>query len=172
MVASEVFGVTMTENARVEEIPSEVQLVVFRLSKGEYGLPITKVQEINRLVPITKLPQTPAFMEGIINLRGRIIPVIDLRKRFQLERLTQDQDEESRIIIVEVNRQTVGIIVDEVREVTRLRRDCIEPPPQGFVLEEQYVDGVGKQEGRILILLNIDQILSGREEIILKEMSR
>jgi purine-binding chemotaxis protein CheW len=74
----------------------ELQLVIFRLAKEEYGLPITKVQEINRLVPITKLPQTPSFMEGIINLRGRIIPVIDLRKRFQLA--TIEQSDENRIL--------------------------------------------------------------------------
>jgi len=93
----------------------ELQLVVFRLAKEEYGLPITKVQEINRLVPITKLPQTPSFMEGIINLRGRIIPVIDLRKRFSLA--ISEHNDDTRIIIVEVSGQTVGIIVDAVTEV-------------------------------------------------------
>lgn len=148
----------------------ELQLVIFRLAKEEYGLPITKVQEINRLVPITKLPQTPSFMEGIINLRGRIIPVIDLRKRFQLA--AADQSEDNRIIIVEVNGQTVGIIVDAVTEVVRLSGANIEPPPPAFILDAQYIHGVGKFDERLLILLDIDKILTSQEEIMLKQIKQ
>lgn len=147
----------------------ELQLVIFRLAKEEYGLPITKVQEINRLVPITKLPQTPVFMEGIINLRGRIIPVVDLRKRFQLE--VSDYDDDSRIIIVEVNGQTVGVIVDAVAEVVRLSTASVEPPPPAFILDAKYIQGVGKLEDRLLILLEIDQILTSQEAIVLKQLS-
>lgn len=147
----------------------ELQLVIFRLANEEYGLPITKVQEINRLVPITKLPQTPSFMEGIINLRGRIIPVIDLRKRFSLT--VTEYNDDTRIIIVEVNGQTVGIIVDAVTEVVRLPATNIEPPPPSFVLDSQYIDGVGKLEDRLLILLEIDRILTTQEEIALKQMN-
>lgn len=148
----------------------ELQLVIFRLAKEEYGLPITKVQEINRLVPITKLPQTPSFMEGIINLRGRIIPVIDLRKRFQLP--ADGQSDENRIIIVEVNGQTVGIIVDAVTEVVRLAGGSIEPPPPTFILDAQYIHGVGKLDERLLILLDIDKILTSQEEIVLKQIKQ
>ena len=147
----------------------ELQLVVFRLAKEEYGLPITKVQEINRLVPITKLPQTPAFMEGIINLRGRIIPVIDLRKRFSLA--VSEHNDDTRIIIVEVSGQTVGIIVDAVTEVVRLPVAGVEPPPPTFILEAQYIYGVGKIDGRLLILLEIDNILTSQEEIALQQMN-
>ncbi len=147
----------------------ELQLVIFRLAKEEYGLPITKVQEINRLVPITKLPQTPAFMEGIINLRGRIIPVVDLRKRFQLE--VSEYNDDSRIIIVEVNGQTVGIIVDAVAEVVRISSSSVEPPPPSFILDAKYIQGVGKLDGRLLILLEIDQILSTQEAIALKQLN-
>ncbi|WP_371365532.1 Chemotaxis protein CheW [Sporomusa rhizae] len=147
----------------------ELQLVIFRLAKEEYGLPITKVQEINRLVPITKLPQTPAFMEGIINLRGRIIPVVDLRKRFQLE--VSEYNDDSRIIIVEVNGQTVGIIVDAVAEVVRISLSSVEPPPPSFILDAKYIQGVGKLDGRLLILLEIDQILSTQEAIALKQLN-
>ncbi|SHI50145.1 chemotaxis protein CheW [Propionispora hippei] len=159
-------------NDSVENIKDlhELQLVVFRLAREEYGLPITRVQEINRLVPITKLPQTPPFMEGIINLRGRIIPVIDLRKRFQLE-VTEHTDN-TRIIIVEVNGQTIGVIVDAVNEVVRLEQGQIEPPPPSFVLDAQYIHGVGKVDGRLLILLNINAVLSSQEEIELKEFNR
>jgi Chemotaxis signal transduction protein len=155
------------DNATANE---ELQLVIFRLAKEEYGLPITKVQEINRLVPITKLPQTPAFMEGVINLRGRIIPVIDLRKRFQLA--TVEQSDDNRIIIVEVNGQTVGVIVDAVTEVVRLPGASVEPPPPTFILDAQYIHGVGKLEERLLILLDIDKILTSQEEIILKQIKK
>lgn len=147
----------------------ELQLVIFRLAKEEYGLPITKVQEINRLVPITKLPQTPVFMEGIINLRGRIIPVVDLRKRFQLA--VTDYNDDSRIIIVEVAGQTVGVIVDAVNEVVRMPSANVEPPPPAFILDAKYIQGVGKLDGRLLILLEIDQILSSQEAIALKQLS-
>lgn len=148
----------------------ELQLVIFRLAKEEYGLPITKVQEINRLVPITKLPQTPAFMEGIINLRGRIIPVIDLRKRFQLA--AAEQSDDNRIIIVEVSGQTIGIIVDAVTEVVRLPGSSVEPPPPTFILDAQYIHGVGKLDERLLIMLDIDKILTSQEEIMLKQIKQ
>lgn len=148
----------------------ELQLVIFRLAKEEYGLPITKVQEINRLVPITKLPQTPSFMEGIINLRGRIIPVIDLRKRFQLA--AAEQSDDNRIIIVEVSGQTIGIIVDAVTEVVRLPGSSVEPPPPAFILDAQYIHGVGKLDERLLIMLDIDKILTSQEEIMLKQIKQ
>jgi purine-binding chemotaxis protein CheW len=150
-------------------VDQELQLVIFRLAQEEYGLPITKVQEINRLVPITKLPQTPEFMEGVINLRGRIIPVIDLRKRFTLE--ISEHNDESRIIIVEVCGQTVGVIVDAVAEVVRIAASSVEPPPPSFILDAKYIQGVGKLEGRLLILLEIDEILTSQEAITLKQIA-
>lgn len=150
-------------------VDQELQLVIFRLAQEEYGLPITKVQEINRLVPITKLPQTPEFMEGIINLRGRIIPVIDLRKRFSLE--ISEHNDESRIIIVEVCGQTVGVIVDAVAEVVRIAAASVEPPPPSFILDAKYIQGVGKLDSRLLILLEIDEILTSQEAITLKQLA-
>ena len=147
----------------------ELQMVIFRLANEEYALPITKVQEINRLVPITKMPQTPSFVEGIINLRGRIIPVLDMRKRFQLEAGAYNDD--TRIIIVEVSGQTIGVIVDAVAEVIRLSQSDIEPPPPSFVLDAKYIQGVGKVEGRLLILLEIDSIITSDEEIMLKQIN-
>lgn len=146
----------------------ELQLVLFLLAKEEYGLPITKVQEINRMVPITQLPQTPEFMEGVINLRGRVIPVIDLRKRFQLSAAAISDD--TRIIIVDVNGQTIGVIVDAVTEVVRLPGASVEPPPPTFVLDCQYVQGIGKMEDRLLILLDIDKVLTSQEVITLKSL--
>lgn len=154
------------EEIRAEQ---ELQLVTFRLANEEYGLPITKVQEINRLVPVTKLPQTPSFMEGIINLRGRIIPVIDLRKRFELP--ITAHDEYTRIIIVEINGQTVGVTVDAVTEVVRISTANVEPPPLSVTVNSRYISGVGKQDGRLIILLEIDQILSEQEEQAVRQMN-
>ncbi|HWR30879.1 MAG TPA: chemotaxis protein CheW [Negativicutes bacterium] len=110
----------------------DVQLVIFKLAKEDYGLPISKVQEINRMVPITKLPNTPEFMEGIINLRGRVIPVLDLRKRFDFG--FQDFTDDTRIMVTDISGQTVGLIVDAVNEVAKIAGECIEPPPPAFVL--------------------------------------
>ncbi len=147
----------------------ELQLVTFRLASEEYGLPITKVQEINRLLPVTKLPQTPSFMEGIINLRGRIIPVIDLRKRFRLP--ITDHNDDTRIIVVEISGQTVGVTVDEVTEVVRLSMADVEAPPASTVVESRYINGVGKINDRLIILLDIDQVLTAQEEIAVKQFN-
>lgn len=145
----------------------EIQLVVFMLKQGdgvcEYGVPITQVQEIITMTRPTQLPQAPDFVEGIINLRGRIIPIIDLKKRFQMG--TSDITSDTRSVVVEVEGQTVGIIVDEVSEVLRLSNSDIEPPPDiiGGITAE-YLTGVGKIEGRLLILLDMNKILTDKEK--------
>lgn len=145
----------------------ETQLVVFKLKTGElvceYGVPITKVQEIIPMASPTKLPQVPDFVEGIINLRGKIIPIIDLKKRFGMA--ASEISSESRSVVVEVDGQTVGIIVDEVSEVLRLAKDSIEPPPSviGGITAE-YLIGVGKIEDRLLILLDMDKVFSESEK--------
>lgn len=146
---------------------TDVQMVIFKLTDADYGIPIAKVMEINRMVTITKLPQTPEFMEGIINLRGRVIPVIDLRKRFGLEAKAQDDD--TRIMIIDVEGQTVGIIVDAVHEVFHIPGTSIEPPPPSFVLDARYIEGIGKLEDRLVILLNIDRIMTSQETIVLRQ---
>ena len=145
----------------------EIQLVVFTLKQGnlvcEYGVPITKVQEIISMVTPTKLPQAPDFVEGIINLRGKIIPIIDLKQRYKMGASTVNN--ENRSIVVEVAGQTVGIIVDEVSEVLRLSIDSIEPPPAVIGgIASDYLTGVGKLEDRLLILLDMDRILDESEK--------
>lgn len=147
----------------------ELQLVTFRLANEEYGLPITKVQEINRLVAVTKLPKTPSFMEGIINLRGRIIPVIDLRKRFSMA--ITDHDDDTRIIVVEISGQIVGVMVDAVTEVVRLSTLNIDPPPSSVAKDASYINGVGKINNRLIVLLNIDKILTEKEENYIRKIS-
>lgn len=150
----------------------EIQLVVFKLRQGdavcEYGVSITSVQEIIPVAEPTRLPQTLDFIEGIINLRGKIIPIIDLKKRFNMG--TSEVTPETRSVVVDVEGKTVGIIVDEVSEVMRLPVDSIEPPPAVIGgIASDYITGVGKLDDRLLILLDMDKILSEGERADLKD---
>jgi purine-binding chemotaxis protein CheW len=151
----------------------EIQLVVFTLKAGEntceYGVPITQVQEIIRLTAPTRLPQVPAFVEGIINLRGSVIPIIDLKKRFNMP--MAEYTDETRIIVVDIEGKTVGIIVDQVAEVLRLPLTSIEPPPAVIGgLTAEYLTGVGKLEDRLLIMLDVTKVLSDGEKRELKKV--
>ena len=147
----------------------DIQLVIFKLANEDYGLPISKVQEINRMVAVTRLPHTPDFMEGIINLRGRVIPVVDLRKRFGFT--SREYQEDTRIMVVDISGQTVGLIVDAVHEVVRITGDNIEPAPPSFTLDAQFVQGIGKMENRLVIMLDIDRILTSQENILLENVA-
>lgn len=149
----------------------EIQLVIFRLGVEEYGVPITQVQEINLLSKPTKIPNSPVFLEGVINLRGRIIPVVDLKKRFALDHTKYTKD--ARIMIVEVNESVIGVIVDEVLEVLRLPAGSIEPPPPVIAgITAAYLDGVGKLDDRLFILLNMDKVLTVSEQEELEQVER
>ena len=148
---------------------SDTQLVIFKLANEDYGLPISKVQEINRMVAVTKLPNSPEFMEGIINLRGRIIPVLDLRKRFGFN--TREHQDDTRIIVVDISGQTVGLIVDAVHEVAKIPGDCIEPPPPSFVMDAQFVQGIGKFADALVVILDIDRIITMKESFILRDVA-
>ena len=147
-----------------------LQLVGFKLGKEEYGIDILKVQEINRIAEITKIPQSPDFVEGVINLRGNVIPIIDLRKRFHMPERTHDK--QTRIVVGEIEGRTVGLIVDAVSEVIRLPANTIEPTPK-IVSRDQadYITGVGKLEDRLLMLLDIDKILTGSDKEKLFELA-
>jgi purine-binding chemotaxis protein CheW len=139
-----------------------IQLVTFSIGDEEFGVDILKVQEIIRTMEITKVPKAPDFVEGVINLRGNVIPIIDLRKRFGLE--TREHDKHTRIIVIEINKTIVGFIVDSVSEVLRIPSDTVEPPPPVVAgIESDYINGVGKLEDRLLILLDLDKLLSGEE---------
>lgn len=139
-----------------------IQLVTFSIGDEEFGVDILKVQEIIRTMEITKVPKAPDFVEGVINLRGNVIPIIDLRKRFGLE--TREHDKHTRIIVIEINKTIVGFIVDSVSEVLRIPSDTVEPPPPVVAgIESDYISGVGKLEDRLLILLDLDRLLSGDE---------
>ncbi|MFN3480202.1 MAG: chemotaxis protein CheW [Thermodesulfovibrionales bacterium] len=142
----------------VATFPEVLQLVTFKLGDEEYGIDILKVQEINRMTEITSMPKAPFSVEGVINLRGKVIPVVNLRKRFGLD--LKEIDSQSRIIVVDIG-STVGLIVDSVSEVLRISSDTIEPPPPitGGIGSE-HILGIGKLEDRLIILLDIDKLLS------------
>ncbi|MCD6363588.1 MAG: purine-binding chemotaxis protein CheW [Synergistetes bacterium] len=154
-----------------EKIMEELQLVVFKLGKEEYGVDIAKVQEIVRIQEITHIPQAPPFVEGIVNLRGQIIPIIDLKKRFNLE-CKEETEKEKRVIVVNISGQIIGIVVDNVSEIIRISKEKVEPPPPIVAgIESEYIDGVGKLDKRLIILLNIEKILTEKEKEEIKELS-
>jgi purine-binding chemotaxis protein CheW len=141
-----------------------LQLVSFLIGKEEFGVDIGYVQEINRMVQITKVPNAPAFVDGVINLRGRIIPVIDLRLKLGMER--KEHDKNTRIVVVEVAGKTVGFIVDAVTEVLRIPSNITEAPPDMVTgVNSEYIKAVGKLEDRLLILIDLEKILSKEETL-------
>jgi purine-binding chemotaxis protein CheW len=140
-----------------------LQLVTFKLGSEEFGVDILKVQEINKMMNITKIPNAPAFIEGVINLRGKIIPIVDLRKRLGFK--DQDYDKSTRIIVVELDGLVLGFIVDSVSEVLRIPENTIEPPPSMVAgIESEYIEGVGKLDDRLLILLELKKVFSSPEK--------
>lgn len=148
----------------------ELKVIVFGLGREEYGIEVDKVRTIERMIPITRVPKTPDFVKGVINLRGIVIPVIDLRGRFGLEET--ESTENSRIIIVAVEDLEVGFIVDSANDVMDLMSDAIENPPEvvGGV-KAKYLRGVAKiDENRLLILLNLPEVLNRSEIIQLEQV--
>lgn len=140
----------------------DLQIVGFRIGRETFGLPIGIVREIVRVPEITSVPNAPEYIEGVINLRGRIIPVVDLRKRFGQEATTLNN--KSRIVVVELNGRSVGLIVNSASEVLRLPPSEIEQPNTVFQEGElDYLTGVGKIKGRLIILLDINRILQRAE---------
>lgn len=139
-----------------------LQLVTFSIGEEEFGVDILKVQEIIRTMEITKVPRAQDFVEGVINLRGKVIPIIDLRRRFGL--VSKPHDKHTRIIVIEINKMIVGFVVDSVSEVLRIPASTVEPPPPVVAgLESEYINGVGKLHDRLLILLDLDKLLSGAD---------
>src|ERR671937_491616 len=141
---------------------AEQQLVVFQLGAELYAVEIARVHEIIRLQAVTRVPRAPSFVEGVINLRGKVIPVVDLRRRFGLP--NADHTRASRIVVVELGDQVVGIVVDGVSEVLRVNTATVEPPsPVVAGIDSEYLHGIAKLSDRLVILLDLDRIL-GRDE--------
>ena len=138
------------------------QVVRFMVGKESFGVDIGSVQEIVTVPEITMVPDTPDFLEGIINLRGKIVSVIDLRKKLKFN--GSGRDKKNRILVTEVDGKVVGLIVDEVSEVLRLNPDNIEPPPEIVSsVGVKYITGVGKLEDKIILLLDLGKVLSTEE---------
>ncbi|WEK56169.1 MAG: chemotaxis protein CheW [Candidatus Cohnella colombiensis] len=148
----------------------EMKVIVFTLGKEEYGIEVDKVRTIERLTSITRVPKTPEFVKGVINLRGVVIPVIDLRGRFGLPE--SDLGENARIIIVAANDLEVGFIVDSANDVIDVMSDTIESPPEVVGgIRAKYLSGVAKvSETRLLILLNLSEVLNRGEIIQLEQL--
>ena len=138
------------------------QFISFSVGDQEYGLELLRVKEVIRVREITWLPKAPSFVKGIINLRGDVIPVIDLRDKFGLE--AEEATAMTRVIVVEVEGKLMGMVVDSASQVARIPVDQIDPPPPvlgGF--SQEFITGVGKIEDKLIILLNSDAILSAEE---------
>ncbi|MDY6795622.1 MAG: chemotaxis protein CheW [Actinomycetota bacterium] len=145
-----------------EAIQEEIQLVAFSLGREEFAVEVTQVREIIRMEEITRMPKTPGFVEGIINLRGQIIAVIDLARRLNLE--SAERGSETRIIVVEAHEVKVGMIVDSVSEVLRVSTDAVEPTPTlATDISAAYLQSVVKQDNRLIILLDLSKVLSLEE---------
>lgn len=156
--------------ADTQVLDAEEQLVVFELANEVYGVDISRVQEIIRMTTITRLPRAPEFVEGVINLRGKVIPVVDLKKRFGLQE--SDRTKASRIVVVDVGDHTIGMVVDAVSEVLRVPTSAVEPPsPVVTTIESDYIRGIAKLEGRLIILLDLDKVLSWEEKRKLREVA-
>ncbi|MGA2186037.1 MAG: chemotaxis protein CheW [Bryobacteraceae bacterium] len=171
-VEEEQAGETHKTGAGAQEL-SEVQLVTFMLGAEEYGVAISQIQEIDRLARITKVPKAAQFIEGITNLRGEVIPVLDTRKRFGLE--VKPPDDRTRIIIVDLGGVKTGLVVDSVREVLNLATKDIAPPPEaiGSGIDQQFISGIGKVDSgkRMIVLLDVERILSRQEQAHLSEIT-
>ena len=140
--------------------------LTFSLGGEKYGIEILAVREINGMTDITPIPETPEFVKGVINLRGKIIPVVDLRLKFRMEE--RAYDERTCIIVVQMRSSgspvQIGVVVDSVSEVSSISQEDIEPPPSmGLSLEKSYITGMAKSKEDVKILLDIDRVLSEKE---------
>jgi purine-binding chemotaxis protein CheW len=155
-----------TTDQKASELSEILQLVSFKIGNEEFGVDILKVQEIIKMIQITKVPNSPSFVEGVINLRGRVIPVIDLRTKLGMNKIEIDKN--SRIVVVEIDGKTIGFIVDAVSEVLRIPRNITEPPPPMVAgIDAEYITAIGKLDDRLLILLDLEKILSLDEKSVL-----
>lgn len=146
---------------RVEESRSElIQLVSFRLDQEEYGVNVLKVREIIRMPAITRVPNTPHYIEGVINLRGKVIPIISMRKRFNLPEV--ENGSQTRIMVMDMEGELMGFIVDAVSEVIRIAESEIQPPPAvvNSAVEQECLSGVINQTDRLLFFLDLEKLVS------------
>ena len=159
-------SVESIEKEDVEHVDIEEEtttLVTFRLGSGEYAIDIMQAKEIIKMEKITLIPNAPYFVEGVINLRGNIIPIIDLKKRFNLEK--SEGNKNTGIIIVKIEDVDMGIIIDSISKVVSMVNSDIQPPPsmlQG--IGQRYIKGVGKMENKLLVVLDLDKLFTNEED--------
>lgn len=149
---------------KTDEARSElIQLVSFNLDQEEYGVDVLRVREIIRLPNITRVPNTPHYVEGVINLRGKVIPIISMRKRFNLPEC--EHDKRTRIMVMDVDGELMGFVVDAVSEVIRISESEIQPPPAvvGGSIDQECLSGVINQAERLLVLLDLEKMFSQEE---------
>jgi len=154
-------AVAMTGTEEMKE--ERIQLVSFKIGNEEHGINVLKVREIIRMSNITRVPNTPDFIEGVINLRGKVIPIISLRKKFNLPEA--ENDSRTRIIVMDMDNELMGFIVDSVAEVIRIAISEIQPPPPIVTggIDQECLSGVINHADRLLVLLNLEKMFSTEE---------
>ncbi|MBF0467179.1 MAG: chemotaxis protein CheW [Nitrospirae bacterium] len=141
-----------------------LQLVTLKLGSEEYAIDILKVQEINRMAEITLVPNAPPHVEGVVNLRGKVIPVVSLRKKFGFT--DKENNKDFRIMITDINGMTMGLVVDSVSEVLRIPANIVEPtPPMATEVGTEFISGIAKLEDRLIILLDLDKLIEKTGEL-------
>lgn len=156
-----------TRSESINNTGELIQLVSFKLDNEEYGIEVLKVREIIRMIPITHMPNTPSYVEGIINLRGKIIPVVSMRKKFGL--MEQDNCSQTRIVVMDISGELMGFVVDSVSEVIRISGSEIQPPPNVVSggIDQECITGVINQSDRLLVLLDLERLFSHEEKTLL-----
>ncbi len=157
-------GTQVVDKESADFSEDEFQVVSFDIGAEEFAVGILEVQEIIRMVEITQVPKAPHYVVGVINLRGKVIPIMDLRLRFGLP--TAERTKETRIVVVDIARIILGLIVDSVSEVLRIPSSEVEPPPSGSQAGSEFHKGVGKVDDRLLILLDLHRLV-GKGNILL-----
>ena len=148
----------------------ENQIVVFELGSEHFGIEIAKVESIIKMQAITLLPHVPSFVEGVTNLRGKVLPVIDLRKRFGLR--AKEADKSSRVIVVNIGQTEVGMIVDGVSEVLTIPEGAVDAAPAiTSTVDSAFITGIAKLDRRLVILLDLNRVLRGEERLSLQEVA-
>lgn len=149
---------------------AEQQIVVFNLGNEEFAVEISKVREIVRMQPIRSIPGSPAFIEGIVNLRGGIVPIVDLRKRFGVTDADVENDQR-KVVIVNIDDRQIGILVDGVTEILRVGEKAIDPAPElvADAIEKKYIVGVAKVDQRLIVILDMVRIFSNEEQVQLAQ---
>ncbi|MET1015091.1 MAG: chemotaxis protein CheW [Paenisporosarcina sp.] len=143
----------------------DIKVIVFELMNKEYVIPVSQVQSIEKMMHITRVPRTPSFVKGVINLRGVVTPIIDLRERFNLQ--GSEANEQSRMIMIKLEDMEVGLIVDAANDVLDIPLSAIEPQPDVVgSIESEFIGGVAKLDRRLLVLLQLEKVLDPIKQVI------